>query len=57
MNDIGILKRIDHLGRIVIPKDIRDRYDLNGEVEIVMSKDGVLIKPPVDSAFTKKEKS
>ena len=56
MNDIGILTRIDALGRIVIPKNIRDRYNLAAKVELIMTKDGILIKSPSPSAQKEKTK-
>ena len=43
---IGIIKEIDNLGRIVIPKEIRERLSLDKKVEIVITKDGALIKNP-----------
>ena len=43
MSDIGILKEFDKLGRIVIPKEMRERYGFNSAVEIIATKDGVLI--------------
>lgn len=43
---IGIIKEIDKLGRIVIPKDIRERFGLDCAVEIVLTSDGVLIRSP-----------
>ena len=46
MKGIGVLKEIDRLGRIVIPKELRDRYFLGSEVEIIATTDGVLIKNP-----------
>ena len=46
MDRIGILKEFDKLGRIVIPKELRERYSLNGKIEIVATKDGVLLKKP-----------
>ena len=46
MDLIGILKSLDKLGRIVIPKELRERYALDKEVEIIATKDGVLIKNP-----------
>ena len=46
MNKIGILKEIDRLGRIVIPKELRERYGLNDVVEVIATEDGVLIKNP-----------
>ena len=44
MKKIGIIKEFDRLGRIVIPKELRERYKLNGEVEIVATEDGVLLR-------------
>ena len=44
MDKLGILKEFDKLGRIVVPKELRDRYMLNDKVEIVATKEGVLIK-------------
>ena len=46
MKLIGIFKKFDKLGRIVIPKELRERYALDNEVEIIATKDGVLIKNP-----------
>ena len=45
-NPVGIIKEIDSLGRIVIPKDYRDRLSLEKRVEIVLTADGILIKNP-----------
>ena len=44
MKAIGVIKNFDKLGRIVLPKDLRDRYALNKEVELIATKDGILIK-------------
>ena len=46
MDDIGVLKEIDRLGRIVIPKEFRERYLLDNKVEIVATREGILIKNP-----------
>ena len=43
---IGIIKEIDSLGRLVIPKEMRERFSLDKEVEVVMTEDGILIKNP-----------
>lgn len=39
------IKKIDNLGRIVIPRDIRDYYDieLNDFVKIMPTSNGILI--------------
>ena len=44
MDKIGIVKEFDKLGRIVIPKELRERYGLTGSVEIVATKEGILLK-------------
>ena len=46
MEEIGILKEFDKLGRIVVPKEMRERYGLTEKVEIVATKEGVLLKSP-----------
>ena len=47
MNEqLGIIKEIDNLGRIVIPKEIRERLSLDKKVEIIITKDGVLLRNP-----------
>ena len=46
MDKIGIIKEFDKLGRIVIPKELRHRYGLNERVEIIATRDGVLLKNP-----------
>ena len=44
MDKIGIIKEFDKLGRIVIPKELRERYGLTNQVEIVAVKEGILLK-------------
>ena len=44
--DVGIIKEIDSLGRIVIPKEMRERLSLDKNVEVVMTADGVVIRNP-----------
>ena len=46
MAEIGIIKEFDKLGRLVIPKDLRERYAMDNKVEIVATEQGVLIKSP-----------
>ena len=46
MTDAGVVKEIDKLGRIVIPKDIRELFNLSSEVEIVVTNEGVLLRNP-----------
>ena len=41
-----IIKEFDKLGRIVIPKDLRERYGFYDKVEIVATENGVLIQNP-----------
>ena len=44
---IGVLKDVDSLGRIVIPKEYRERLMLEKQVEVVLTTEGVLIRNPV----------
>ena len=43
---VGVIKEVDRLGRIVIPKELRDRFCLGEYVEIVATEQGVLIRNP-----------
>ncbi|MBQ7386704.1 MAG: hypothetical protein IJW03_00905 [Clostridia bacterium] len=57
MNRVGVLKEFDKLGRIVIPKDLRERYALNDKVEIIATENGVLIKNPEYKLIKAKQKN
>lgn len=48
MTTIGRFRKIDKLGRLVIPKDLRDFYHINENtpIEIVATQNGILIKTP-----------
>ncbi|MBQ4066799.1 MAG: AbrB/MazE/SpoVT family DNA-binding domain-containing protein [Clostridia bacterium] len=48
MITFGIQKKIDNLGRIALPKEIREFYcmDENDKVEIVPTETGILIRKP-----------
>ena len=41
---VGVIKEIDNLGRIVIPKEFRDRLGLGKKVEVVLTGEGILIR-------------
>ena len=47
MNEFGIIKKIDSLGRMVIPKEIRKLFGLESEAEILITKEGVLVRKPI----------
>jgi len=55
MKEIGIVRCIDKLGRLVIPKEIRKMYRLDKEVEIIPTESGVIIRNP-DYTVEVKEK-
>ncbi len=55
MEKIGIKKEIDKLGRICIPKEMRTLFNFEGEVELQITKDGILLKNP-EYILVKKEK-
>ena len=44
MKNVGIIKEIDKLGRLQIPKDIRESLGLSREVELLTTEEGLLIK-------------
>ena len=46
MEAVGIIKEFDALGRLVIPKDMRDRLSLDGKVELIVMEEGVLLRSP-----------
>ncbi|MBQ9802312.1 MAG: hypothetical protein IJW51_04505 [Clostridia bacterium] len=54
MVSIGIIKEFDKLGRLVIPKELRERYGFSSQVEVIATPDGVLLKNP-EYILTKKE--
>lgn len=45
---VGMMRKVDNLGRIVIPKEYRDFYHLNhnDEVFIIDTMEGLLITNP-----------
>ena len=45
---VGVTRRIDDLGRITIPSEIRKTYQLekNDPVEIIGTGDGILLRVP-----------
>ena len=51
---IGVVKKIDNLGRVVVPKEMRALYGFDGYVEVVQNEDGVLIRNP-EYVLVKKE--
>ena len=55
MNEIGVIKEIDKLGRVVIPKELRRRYGLESEVEIISTREGLILKSPEYCLVKKKE--
>lgn len=46
MEQIGMKKEIDSLGRIYVPKELRDTLGLYGEVELIATTQGLLIRNP-----------
>ena len=43
----SVVRKIDQIGRVVLPKNIRDAYDLTkegDEVEIIEMAEGILLK-------------
>jgi transcriptional pleiotropic regulator of transition state genes len=47
MKSLGIVRRIDHVGRIVLPKELRRMFDLEDNedaVEIFVEDDKIILK-------------
>ena len=42
----GIVRSLDNVGRLVIPKDLRDKYNLSDldSIEILTTDEGILLK-------------
>ena len=43
---VGVRKEIDSLGRLVLPKEMRMLFNLKCEVELVVTKFGILVRNP-----------
>ena len=54
MEKIGVKKEMDKLGRICIPKEMRKLFNLENEVELYITKEGILLKNP-EYILVKKE--
>ena len=55
MKEVGIVKEFDNLGRIVIPKEMRDLFGLSKKVEVVVTQEGVLLRNPKYILVEKKQ--
>ena len=56
MKTVGIIKEPDKLGRIVIPKEFRERYGFEEHIEIVATEQGLILRNP-EYKLTRIEKS
>jgi len=43
---IGVEKRLDDLGRVVIPKELREFYHFDEKVTLIETENGLLITNP-----------
>jgi AbrB family looped-hinge helix DNA binding protein len=43
--------KIDEQGRLVIPKTIRERRGLEGEIEVLETDEGVLLRPKREGSW------
>ena len=46
MSKVGIIKEVDKVGRIVIPKELRERYGITERTEIIATEEGLLVRSP-----------
>lgn len=56
MKQIGIIKEFDNLGRIVIPIELRKRFALEKQVEIIVTEEGILLRN-TEYYLTKRERA
>lgn len=42
--NVGVIREVDDVGRLVIPKEIRERLHLQGTVELLVTQEGLLIR-------------
>ena len=52
---IGVLKEVDNLGRLVIPKEMRETFKLDKTVEIIVTQEGILVRNPKYEVIEKKD--
>lgn len=48
MTNIGIVRKVDSLGRVTLPKELRSvfRLDKDGKFEILATNQGILLRVP-----------
>lgn len=48
MTQIGIVRKVDSLGRVTLPKELRRVFQLNqnDEIEILATDEGILLRVP-----------
>lgn len=48
MTHIGIVRKVDSLGRVTLPKELRRvfRLNQNDEIEILATDEGILLRVP-----------
>lgn len=48
MTQIGIVRKVDSLGRVTLPKELRRVFKLNkdDEIEILATNEGILLRVP-----------
>ena len=45
-NNVGVVKEIDGLGRLVVPKEMRSLFHIDKAVELVVTEEGILLRSP-----------
>ena len=57
MDAIGMLRKLDSLGRLVLPVEMRNFYHMekDDDVEIIPTKEGILLRKPSYVVIVNKE--
>ena len=46
MKLVGIIKELESLCRLVIPKEFRETYGIKDKIELIPTEEGILIRSP-----------
>ena len=55
-NNVGVVKEIDGLGRLVVPKEMRSLFHIDKAVELVVTQDGILLRSPAYKLVKREDK-
>ena len=57
MAQAGIKLEVDSIGRIYIPKRIREQYGIEKEIEVLLHDEGIYLRSPRYALVAREEKA